>query len=98
LIIELPDITHCARKILEAGQSESEYLKGVRGFYTFDMGQIARREMYTPYPFGWSDWHLKKELEQVGFKEVMLLRPQTHKRTWRDIRIEARKVQSQTLV
>lgn len=29
LIIELSDITHCARKILEAGQSESDYLKDI---------------------------------------------------------------------
>ena len=92
LIIELPDITHCARKILEAGQSLPDYLEGVRGFYAFGMDQVARREVYTPYAFGWSGWHLKEELERLGFREVTLLDAQTHERTWRDIRVEAKKL------
>lgn len=92
LVIELPDCTKCARRILEAGQSDTDYLEAVRGFYAFDLEQINRREAYKPYAFGWSSWHLKKELEDAGFGDVTLLAPQTHgPRPWRDIRVEAKK-------
>jgi hypothetical protein len=94
LIIELPDIGQCAARILEAGRlgSEADYLEGVRGFYAFDMEQVDRRECYTPYAFGWSAWHLIEELRRAGFAAVTQQKPQTHEqRTWRDIRIEARK-------
>ena len=89
LIIELPDVINCARKILESAESEADYLEGIRGFYAFGMDQIETRDKYTPYAFGWSAWHLKKELEDAGFREVMHLQPETHERTWRDMRIEA---------
>ena len=92
LIIELPDITKCAQKIVDCSQRLPDYVEGVRGFYAFDFKQISARELYTPYAFGWSGWHLKQELEDAGFKKVLLCSPQTHEHPWRDFRIEATKI------
>jgi hypothetical protein len=90
IIFELPDLAKCALKALACEDDLGEYLEAVRGFYAFGMEQIDRREMFTPYAFGWSSWHLKKELEKVGFRQVIVCDPQTHeRRTWRDTRIEA---------
>ncbi len=92
LIIELPDLEKCARKLLEAGASgrfSPEYLEGVRGLYAFGHDHMAARRDYHPYAFGWSGWHLKQELEEAGFADVAILAPQTHGHPWRDLRIEA---------
>ncbi len=94
LIMECPDISNCSRKLLEAGSSETfnpDYLEGVRGFYAFGLDNLAERRPYYPYAFGWSGWHLKQELEEAGFREVVLTEPKTHEKSWRDLRIEARK-------
>lgn len=91
LIIELPDIGKCAEKLLRSNGDLSDYLEGVRGFYAFDLGQIAKRIAYSPYAFGWSGWHLQQELEDAGFGNVRQLPPQTHGHPWRDVRVEALK-------
>ena len=90
IIFELPDLAKCAQKALACADDLAEYLEAVRGLYAFGMNQIDHREMFTPYAFGWSSWHLKLELENVGFRQVTVCDPQTHgQRTWRDTRIEA---------
>ncbi|MEW6323931.1 MAG: glycosyltransferase [Nitrospirota bacterium] len=90
LIIELPDLAKCAQRIMQPGQSMVDYLEGVRSIYAFDMSWVENKVVYTPYAFGWSGWHLKRELEHAGFKEVSLHDPQTHGRLlWRDVRVEA---------
>ncbi|MDA2928779.1 hypothetical protein MYX84_02350 [Acidobacteria bacterium AH-259-O06] len=89
LVIELPDLGKCIQRVLETEGDLESYLEGVRGLYAFDLQQIKRREKYIPYAFGWSSWHLKRELEQIGFREVILSDPLTHgKRNWRDTRFE----------
>jgi predicted SAM-dependent methyltransferase len=90
IVIELPDLSKCAQKALQCKKSKAEYLEAVRGLYAFDMEQIERKEMFTPYAFGWSSWHLEQELEKVGFRNITISDPQTHgRRIWRDTRIEA---------
>lgn len=90
VVIELPDLGKCARKALECRTSKAEYLEAVRGLYAFDMEQIERKEMFTPYAFGWSSWHLEQELSEAGFCHITITDPKTHgQRVWRDTRIEA---------
>jgi len=90
MIIELPDILKCAEYALTHHSDLKEYLEAIRGVYAFGMDQIERREIFTPYAFGWSSEHLKCELEQVGFRQVTVCDPQTHGcRLWRDTRLEA---------
>jgi hypothetical protein len=90
IIFELPDLAKCALKALACEDDLTEYLEAVRGFYAFGMEQIDRREMFTPYAFGWSGWHLKQELTNAGFHDITLSDPQTHEcRVWRDTRVEA---------
>lgn len=90
LIIELPDLTKCARKVLESEGDLVAYLEAVRGLYAFSLEMIEQREQFIPYAFGWSGWHLKLELERTGFSQVQICDPQTHgQRLWRDTRIEA---------
>jgi hypothetical protein len=91
IIIELPDIGKCADRLLASAGAPGDYLEAVRGIYAFDLGQISRREAYTPYAFGWTGWHLKEELEDAGFTNVALRAPQTHGHPWRDVRVEATK-------
>jgi hypothetical protein len=92
LILELPDLSKCARKLLEGEGDVAEYLEGVRGIYAFSPEYIENRKLYTPYPFGWTAWHLKLELEAAGFNRIVIADPQTHGlRSWRDVRIEATK-------
>lgn len=90
LIIELPDVSRCARRAIDSEGQLEPYLEALRAMYAFDMDWIARRLVFAPYAFGWSDWHLKMELEQAGFRDVRMCDPQTHgQRLWRDVRIEA---------
>lgn len=90
VVIELPDLGKCARKALECKTSKAEYLEAVRGLYAFDMEQIKGKEMFTPYAFGWSGWHLEQELSEAGFCHIIVTDPKTHEqRLWRDTRIEA---------
>jgi len=92
LVLELPDLDKCAQKALESKGNVGAYIEAVRGLYAFDMEQIERKEMFTPYSFGWSSWHLQQELEKIGFRNITVRDPQTHgQRIWRDTRIEARK-------
>ncbi len=90
LILEFPDIAKCAENLLRSEGNVPEYLEAVRGFYAFGMDQIARREKFVTYAFGWAAWHMKHELEAAGFSSVQIKDPQTHDRMiWRDTRIEA---------
>lgn len=92
LIMEFPDILKCSNMMQSADENLDEYLEGVRGIYAFDLDQIKNKEVYTPYSFGWSAWHLKKELISAGFKHVEVQSPKSHgQRSWRDSRLVARK-------
>lgn len=89
LTLEFPDIVKCSKVI--AGENKIEnYLEAVRAFYAFDMGQIKNRDNYQPYAFGWSAWHITRELKKTGFSKIIVKDPQTHGPIlWRDTRIEA---------
>jgi len=92
LILEFPDITKCAKHLIKYENNTADYLEGVRAFYAFDLQQNILKENYTTYNFGWSAWHMKLELEKLGYKNIKILNPQNHgKRDWRDTRIEASK-------
>lgn len=91
LAIELPSIEKCARHLLESQGDVTEYLEGVRGIYAFDPTEIANQVDFTPYSFGWSAWHLEKELRDASFSEVVVTEAQFHQQPWRDIRVEATK-------
>ena len=91
-ILEFPDILKCATHILKHEKEIIEYLEGIRAIYAFDMQQIKRKEQFGTYAFGWSAWHIKHELHNVGFSDVRIMNPETHnKLAWRDTRIEATK-------
>jgi predicted SAM-dependent methyltransferase len=90
LVIETPDLSKCSKVILESGDDLSHHLEAVRAIYAFDLAQDQRKEVYSTYTFSWSGWHLRRALEQAGFREVRMLDPQTHGcRAWRDTRFEA---------
>lgn len=90
LILEFPDIAKCAENLIRSEGNIPEYLEALRGIYAFDMEQIARKEIFTPYAFGWSSWHLEQELSKAGFGHITISDPKTHdQRIWRDTRIEA---------
>jgi hypothetical protein len=89
LVIELPEIENCARKLLESSGDLTQNIEGLRGIYAFDLSQIANKTPMTPYAFGWSDWHLRQELADAGFSSIETHPPQFHGQPWRDIRMEA---------
>ena len=89
LVIELPDIENCARKLLDSTDNLPDYLEGVRGVYAFDLSQVVNKTPITPYAFGWSAWHLRQELVDAGFNSIQLHPPEFHGQPWRDIRMEA---------
>lgn len=92
LIFEFPDTVKCSKAIMESNMEFNKYIESLRAFYAFDLEQIDKREKYMPYTFGWTGWHIQKELSNVGFSKVEILQPQTHgKRELRDTRIEATK-------
>lgn len=91
LILELPNLESCVERILQTAKQKvfsPEYLEGVRGLYAFGLDNLAEKRDYHPYAFGWSEWHLQSELENVGFR-VRIAPPQTHGHPWRDLRVEA---------
>jgi len=91
-IAEFPDVAKCAVVLCGPGRVVDSHLEGVRALYAFDLGQIARRDLYTPYAFGWAAWHLEHELRAAGFRAIRTLPPLTHGQlTWRDSRVEAAK-------
>ena len=89
-ILEFPDIVKCSAHLLKHENNIEEYLEGVRGIYAFGIHQIARKENFYTYAFGWSSWHIKHELLHAGFVSVEIRDPETHNQLlWRDTRIEA---------
>lgn len=93
-IVELPDLAKCARNLLKARGDLDEYLRPIMGIYAFDVDMIRNDTSYVPYAFGWSAWHLTRELQQAGFRDVRTRLPQSsaHDRTGRrDSRVEATK-------
>jgi hypothetical protein len=89
LVIETPDAVKCARLLLEA-QDDAAFVEAVRGFYAFDLEQVEKRQLYSPYAFGWTAGLLCRELLQAGFREAVERAPQTHgPRPLRDTRVEA---------
>ncbi len=91
LIVELPSIEKCATHLLASQNDPEPYIEAVRGIYAFDPTEISDRVAYTPYAFGWSQWHLEKEVRQAGFAEVAFTAPHYHEQPWRDVRMEATK-------
>lgn len=91
LIIELPSIEKCATHLLASQNEPEPYIEAVRGIYAFDPTEISGRVAYTPYAFGWSQWHLEKEVRRAGFTDVAFMAPEYHEQPWRDIRMEATK-------
>ena len=91
LIVELPSIEKCAQHLLDSKHDEAAYMEGVRGVYAFDLSQIANQTDFTPYSFGWSEWHLEQEVRAANFSDVIVTEPQFHEQPWRDIRLEATK-------
>jgi len=92
LILEFPDIEKCASLLIKSKNDYPNYIEAVRGIYAFDLGQIKKKESFYTYRFGWSAWHIKEELDKIGFSKIELLNPETHdKQLWRDTRIEATK-------
>lgn len=88
--MEFPDIVKCSTYLLKNENNIAEYLEGVRGIYAFDMNQIKNKEKFGTYLFGWSAWHIQKELHEAGFTSVKIKNPETHGQLfWRDTRIEA---------
>ncbi|MBS0205661.1 MAG: hypothetical protein JSS49_22395 [Planctomycetes bacterium] len=92
-VIELPDIGKCAAEMINtSGRDFDQYLEAVRGCYAFDIEQIAKKVQYHPYLFGWSAWHLLRELRLAGFTDAVEGPPRTHgPRFWRDVRVECTK-------
>jgi SAM-dependent methyltransferase len=92
LVIETPDLSKCSKAVLDAAGDVDRHLEAIRAVYAFDLSQESRRELYATYAFGWSGWHLRRVLEEVGFRDVRLQDPLTHgRRAWRDTRVEALK-------
>lgn len=91
LVIELPSIEKCAARIIESEGDLSSYMEGIRGVFAFDLTEITNQVDFTPYSFGWSAWHLEKELRDAGFSSFLVTEPHYHQQAWRDIRLEATK-------
>jgi hypothetical protein len=91
LVLELPSIEKCSEHLLQAKNHFDAYLEGVRGIYAFDPSEIQNRTTYTPYAFGWSEWHLERELRAAGYTRFEVLSPKFHEQPWRDFRMEATK-------
>jgi SAM-dependent methyltransferase len=90
LILELPDLGKCARAICESEGDSQRHIEAVRAVYAFALADELHRREYSTYAFGWSGWHLRQTLEDIGFTKVELKDPETHRRrTWRDVRVEA---------
>jgi len=94
LTLEFPDLEKCASLLLQSNTDYTNYIEAVRGIYAFDLGQINRKEHFYTYAFGWSAWHIKKELSEIGFSFIDIESPKTHEnRIWRDTRVVAVKGQ-----
>ena len=97
IVIEIPDLRKAARELLEVKSLENSsdyarYMECVRAIYAFGMDQIASREKFGTYAFGWSSEHLALEMKKAGFHHIRILEPQCHGNlSWRDFRIEAEK-------
>ena len=90
LILEFPDIEKCSSSLIKSKNDYPNYIESIRGIYAFDMEQIQKKESFYTYRFGWSSWHIEKELKDIGFSVVKIEDPQTHgKRIWRDTRVIA---------
>ena len=90
LVLELPDLGKCAREVAASEGDVQRYLEAVRGIFAFDIASVDARQRYPPYVFGWSAWHLVRELTAAGFAQAATADPQTHgPRPWRDMRVEA---------
>lgn len=89
-VVETPDLAKCAAAISMHENDLPSYLEAARAIYGFDLQYIQRRARFRPYAFGWSWWHLQRELHEAGFAEVAVMAPQTHgPALWRDMRIVA---------
>ncbi len=90
LAIETVDVEQAARKLLESAGRERDHVDGVRAFHAFGWDDLEARRPYAPNRFGWSAWHLERELRAAGFDDVEQQPAQTHV-AWRDMRLVARK-------
>jgi hypothetical protein len=99
LIIEFPDVVKCSKMIIdnndiqvqEGKENLFRYIEGIRGFYAFDLDQIKNKVRFTPYTFGWSANHMKYELTNLGFRQILISDGNAHQRPQRDTKIEATK-------
>jgi predicted SAM-dependent methyltransferase len=83
LVLELPDLLKCCRNVLR-GDPEQEGMLGL-------FGDPAHREPLMMHRWGWHPETLRKELRRAGFVKVRERAPVFHgRRTWRDMRFEAR--------
>jgi hypothetical protein len=90
LIIELPDLSKCAKVISNADIIDFNYLEALRAIFAYDVNEHKSKKKYHTYKSGWSSLHLCHELSKAGFKDVRILDPLFHdSQTWRDVRIEA---------
>lgn len=84
LTLELPELTRCARAVLERDPEGP----GVQGLF----GDPSMREPLMMHRWCWSEEELIRTLRQVGFIKVRLGELRYHgRRRWRDMHIEARK-------
>ncbi|NQU35130.1 MAG: hypothetical protein HQ521_18035 [Bacteroidetes bacterium] len=90
LIMEFPDLEKCAAHLVNHKNDYPNYIEAVRAIYAFDLHQIESKDEFFTYRFGWSAWHINKELKHIGFSVIKAENPQTHgRRIWRDTRIIA---------
>lgn len=92
LVMEFPDVAKIAGKMtsiqsLDTAENRFQYDECLRAIYAFDPLQVAAKEKFTTYSFGWSGIHMKYELEKIGFHDVKIIDPEYHDvRIWRDTR------------
>lgn len=85
LVLELPDLLKCCRNILQGNRDEDD---GILGLW----GDPKHREPLMMHRWGWTVREVCFELRAAGYRKVKVREPQFHsKRTWRDMRVEARK-------
>jgi ubiquinone/menaquinone biosynthesis C-methylase UbiE len=90
LALEQPDIVKCAINLLQLETTQIghvTYNLGILGFY----GAQERDAPLMSHKYGWTYRTLQPVLQGVGFYEVEEQPAQTHAKTSRDFRVEARK-------
>ena len=90
LALEQPDVIKCAINLLQLATTQIGHISynlGLLGFY----GAQDRDQPLMSHKYGWTFKTLEPVLQGVGFEDVTELPAQTHAKTTRDFRAEARK-------